>query len=473
MNVQLRRTAVLALAMIFAIMVNVTLIMAFQSEGLRQDSRNARQFNRQYERNRGAILAGDVRVAYSTPNEDGKTFDRHYEDGEIFSPVTGYFGAFSQTGLEQGMNSVLDGTDTRVSVRGLVDWITGKLPKGADVHTTIVPRAQRVAYRQLEASTSLQAAAVAVNAETGAIEVMASYPSYDPEAVSVRDVSAASSALKRLEGAAGNPLLNKATRELYPPGSSFKIVTAAAALAHGIAEDGTVPAGSSYTLPGTATTIGNSHDAGTCGEARTTLIDAFAQSCNTTFAEIGAEEVGNAGMREQSEAFGYGTRFEYAPGLTAVASDFPDTDAAQTALASYGQGANVATVLQMALVAAGVVNGGVVMEPRLVDRITLRDSTLETTDPVVLGRAVTVAQAAELRQMMAAVVSEGTATNLQGEGVAGKTGTADVDGAAYNDRWFVGYKVSGPHAIAVMTQGTGYGATAAGPIMAAIAAALG
>ncbi|ROO83376.1 cell elongation-specific peptidoglycan D,D-transpeptidase [Actinocorallia herbida] len=472
MNVQLRRTAVVALAMIIAIMVNITLIMAFQSDRLRQDSRNARQFNRQYERDRGAILAGDVQVAYSVKNEDGKTYDRRYREGEVFSPVTGYFGAFSKTGLEQGMNAVLDGTDSTVSVRGLVDWITGKLPKGGDVHTTIVPRAQRVAYRQLKASTSLQAAAVAVNAETGAIEAMASYPSYDPATVSVRDASAASGALKKLEGAAGDPLLNKATRELYPPGSSFKIVTAAAALAHGIAEDGTVPAGASYRLPGTTTSISNSHDSGPCSEARTTLINAFAQSCNTTFAEIGAEEVGNAGMREQSESFGYGTRFEYAPGLNAVASDFPDTDAAQTALASYGQGANVATVLQMALVAAAVENDGVLMRPHLVEKITVRNATIDTTDPVVFGRAVTAGRAAELRQMMEAVVSEGTATNLQGDGVAGKTGTADVDGAAYNDRWFVGYTVSGPHAIAVMTQGAGYGGSVAGPIMAAIAAAL-
>lgn len=458
--------------MIFAIMVQVTVIMAFQSDDLRQDSRNARQFNRQYERDRGAILAGNVRVAYSERNADGKTFDRHYREGEVFSPVTGYFGAFSTTGLEHAMNGVLDGTDGRVSVRGLVDWVTGKLPKGGDVHTTIVPRAQRVAYRELKASTSLQAAAVAVNAETGAIEVMASYPSYDPEDVAVRDVKAASSALKRLEGTTGNPLLNKATRELYPPGSSFKIVTAAAALAAGIAENGTVPAGASYRLPGTATVIGNSHDSGGCGQARTTLLNAFAQSCNTTFAEIGAEEVGNAGMREQATAFGYGTRFEYAPGLTAVASDFPETDAAQTALASYGQGANVATVLQMALVAGAVANGGVVMRPHLVEKITVRGSTIEETEPIVFGRAVTAARAAELKEMMAAVVSQGTATNLRGRGVAGKTGTADVDGAAYNDRWFVGYATSGPHAIAVMTQGTGYGGTAAGPIMADIAAAL-
>lgn len=461
-----------AITAIIAIMVNVTWIMAFQSDGLRQDSRNARQFNRQYERDRGAILAGDVRLAYSTQADDGKTYDRHYREGEIFSPVTGYFGSFSKTGLESAMNGVLDGTDGRVSVRGLVDWITGELPKGGDVHTTIVPRAQRVAYRQLGASTGRQAAAVAVNTETGAIEVMASYPSYDPEDIAVRDSAAAGAALQRLEGAAGAPLLNKATRELYPPGSSFKIVTAAAALANGIAEDGTVPAGSSYRLPNTSTTIGNSHDAGPCALARTTLINAFAQSCNTTFAEVGAEEVGNAGMREQSAAFGYGTRFEYAPGLRAVASDFPDTDAAQTALASYGQGANVATVLQMALVAAAVVNDGVVMRPYLVDRVTVRGSTLEETEPAELGRAVTAARAAELRQMMAAVVSEGTATNLQGRGVAGKTGTADVDGAAYNDRWFVGYGTSGPHAIAVMTQGDGYGGTAAGPIVADIAQAL-
>lgn len=458
--------------MIIAIMVNVTWIMGFQADGLRDDPRNARQFNRQYERDRGAILAGDLRVAYSAPNRDGKTFDRHYREGEVFAPVTGYLGAFSKTGLESAMNGVLDGTDGRVSVRGLVDWLTGELPKGADVHTTIVPRAQRVAYRELAASTTLQAAAVAVNARTGAIEVMASYPSFDPEDVATRDIAAAGNALQRLEGAAGNPLLNKATRELYPPGSSFKIVTAAAALADGIAEDGTVPAGASYRLPGTNTVIGNSHDSGGCGLPRTTLVNAFAQSCNTTFAEIGAEEVGNAGMRERSAAFGYGERWEYAPGLRAVASAFPDTDAAQTALASYGQGQNVATVLQMALVAAAVANGGDLMRPRLVQKVTLRGSTLEETEPSRFGKAVSAAHAARLGEMMEAVVSTGTATNLRGREVAGKTGTADVDGGAHNDRWFVGYSTSGPHAIAVMTQGAGFGGSVAGPIMAAIADAL-
>ncbi|MGH3243835.1 MAG: penicillin-binding transpeptidase domain-containing protein [Spirillospora sp.] len=211
-------------------------------------------------------------------------------------------------------------------------------------------------------------------------------------------------------------------------------------------------------------------------DARIPLTGAYAQSCNTTFAFMGAEEPGNDAVHEAAGRFGFGDRIEYADGLRSAPSSFPTTgEPSLSALGSIGQGNTVATPLQMAMVAAGIVNDGVVMKPRLVDKLRAPNGrTVDEISPARLSTALSGDQAKQLRDMMKAVVGRGTGKALRGTSVlGGKTGTADVEGAAYNDRWFIGF---GPrddpeYAVAVMTEAPGYGAES-GPIAARIIDAL-
>ncbi len=480
MDKALRRTAVLSVLLLLALMVNVTYVQGFKAQSLRDSPLNNRQFADQYIQDRGPIMAGTTRIAYSKKSgtSNGKTvYQRVYPDGAVFAPVTGYFAAYSKTGLELAEDSMLNGTDTRLKLHNLFDEIAGKQPPGATVRATIDPKAQRAAYQALAASTTRRAAAVALDVRTGAILVMSDYPSFDPNEVATHDTEAATKAFDRLQkDTARKPLLNKAAAETFAPGSTFKSVVSAAAFADGMTEDSTVRAGGSYTAPGTGTPIHNSEDSGPCSEATTTLLNAYAQSCNTTFARLGAQTLGNAKVGDQAAAFGFGKTVGYAPRLASAESVFPDTTAPGTALAAIGQGDTRATVLQMAMVASAAADNGTIMKPYLVDKVTTQSgSVLTQTGAERYATPMTEDAARRLRAMMTAVVQDGTAKNLKGDDLAGKTGTADVDGASYNERWFTGYgPVADPkYAIAVVTEGTGFGASAAGPIVAKILQALG
>ncbi|MGH8965204.1 MAG: penicillin-binding transpeptidase domain-containing protein, partial [Actinomycetes bacterium] len=215
---------------------------------------------------------------------------------------------------------------------------------------------------------------------------------------------------------------------------------------------------------------------GSCDLSRIPLIEAYAQSCNTTFAFMGAEEPGNDAVHAEAGQFGFGDRSEYADGLRSAPSSFPKTgEPALSALGAIGQGSTVASPLQMAMVAAGVLNDGVVMKPHLVDKLRAPDgSTVDEISPARLSTALTGDQAKQMRNLMKAVIDRGTGKSLKGTSIlGGKTGTADVADAPYNDRWFIGF---GPrddpeYAVAVMTEAPGYGIES-GPIAAKILDAL-
>ncbi|MFD0905069.1 peptidoglycan D,D-transpeptidase FtsI family protein [Actinomadura sediminis] len=475
MDRALARTWVLTLLMILALMINVTYVQAFQAQDLRDSALNPRRLTDRFTVDRGPIVADGERLAWSEPVDGGEKYQRHYRDGPAFAPVTGYFSVFSETGLEAAANHVLDGGDPRLATTNIVDKLVGDPVPGGTVEATVDADAQRVAYRALQESGARRAAAVALDAETGAILVMASTPSYDPGAVSTLDREEARQAFERLDDRPLKPLLNKATEEVYPPGSSFKTVVAAAKLEAG-ADTGTqVRAGSSYRPPQGGRPIGNSHG-GTCSEARVPLIEAYAESCNTTFAHMGAEGLGHDAVAEEADEFGFGERIPIEDRMTAAASVFPDTDSpALTALASIGQGSTVATPLQMAMVVGGVLNDGEVMKPHLIAELRAADgTTVGRASPERFARPLTSGEAADLRAMMEAVVERGTGRSLRGTSVlGGKTGTADVAGRPYNDRWFIGY---GPredprYAVAVMTEAPGAGIES-GPIAAEIIDAL-
>jgi penicillin-binding protein A len=468
----LRRVSIFALVLILALIVNINYIQGSQAEKLQKDPLNNRQFLDILNRDRGKIMAGSKELAFSqSTGRSERKFQRRYSDPEIFAPVTGYFAASgSTTFVERSANSLLDGTDDRLAVRRWFDSFVGKPAKGANVETTINPQAQRVAYNALNSSTNRRAAAVVMDVKTGAIVVMATYPSYDTNQVVTNDTEKADQNFRRLAKADFQPMVNKAMNDTFPPGSAFKIVIAATALESGLNKDSQVDTPSVYVLPG-GHPLPNSHEGGACGAGVASLIAAFAESCNTTFAKLGAEELGGAKVAAQSNKFGYSQKTEVESGVRSAASALPpDRDRGTMALASIGQGDNRATPLQMAMVAAAAANDGKLMKPHLVDQVKSADqSVLYEANPEQLAEPISADTAGQLQDMMRAVVTTGTAKNLASKNVAGKTGTAET-GRAFNDRWFVGFSpVNNPrYAFAVVTEGPGSGATTAGEVAATI-----
>ncbi|MBO2455322.1 hypothetical protein J4573_50160 [Actinomadura barringtoniae] len=478
MDKAVKLTWILTLLMVLALMANVTYVQGFKAQELRDDPLNARQYQNRNRIERGPIVASGKRLAWSEKVGDTGTFRRRYWNSDVFSPITGYFSVFSQSALESAENHILDGTDKRLTTTNLIDKILGKKTPGGTVEATVNVKAQQVAYDALRSSGARRAAAVALDAKTGAILVMASTPSYDANSVSGLDGDKAAKQFEKLNAEPLKPLLDKAISEVFPPGSTFKTVVASASLTAGKNQDSPVRAGRSYKPPGAGQAINNDAGdiGGDCDRAVLSLIDSYAQSCNTTFAYMGAQNPGNDAVGDQAAGYGFSDKIEIADGMKSAASSFPKTDQPSlSALGSIGQGSTVATPLQMAMVAGGVVNGGKVMQPYLVDKLRGADgSEVESANPKRLKTALTSERADEMKNMMRAVVQKGTGTVVKGTSVeGGKTGTADVENAPYNDRWFIGF--GGPdsrYAVAVMTEADGYGRESA-PIAAKIIDALG
>jgi peptidoglycan glycosyltransferase len=265
--------------------------------------------------------------------------------------------------------------------------------------------------------------------------------------VASHDIEAAGKAYDRLAGAKNRPLANRAAREIYPPGSTFKLVTAAAALAEGQEPDSKVDSPERLTLPGTKTVLPNSTS---CGGTRVTLTQALKVSCNTAFANLGLE-LGQDKLREQAQAFGFDQR--HLADLNGVASRFPDDlDDAQLALSAIGQFDVAASPLQMAMVTAGIANDGVVMDPYLVAMVQAPDlKPLSTHEPTELSTAMTPQNAAKLQQMMVETVESGTAGNgaIAGVEVGGKTGTAQSDPSRKPFAWFTSFAPADDPQVAV------------------------
>ncbi|HEY6739776.1 MAG TPA: penicillin-binding transpeptidase domain-containing protein, partial [Actinopolymorphaceae bacterium] len=284
-------------------------------------------------------------------------------------------------------------------------------------------------------------AVVALEPSTGAVLAMVSLPAFDPNDLASHDVGDQEKAWKAYLDDDGKPMNQRATQFHYPPGSTFKLVTTAAALESGRYEPDTeVPAPAKFDLPLSERTL-NNWQRGLCGSSdEITLTEALETSCNTAYADLGLK-LGTEALDEQAKKFGFGTKF--LPKLGGAASRFPsDANEPQTALASIGQFDVQATPLQMAMVAAAIANGGEVMEPYIIEKLNAPDtSPLEVTEPEVVGRAVSSEVAEELNQMMVSVVDNGTGDDarIPGVKVAGKTGTAQTTEDAPPYAWFVSF----------------------------------
>jgi penicillin-binding protein A len=436
MNKPIRRVAFIALIMFALLLANGTYMMIFRQSSLAAQPQNRRVRDAEFAQNRGAILAaGKTEIAKTVPAKDRFKYQRVYPDGELYAAITGFYSYDrASSGLERTYNAQLAGTDDALFVRRLVDKATNRTPEGASVQTTIVPKIQKAA---VDALGSQKGAIVALNPKTGAVLAMVTSPTFDPNDIASHDIEAAGKAYDRLASNSQHPLSNRAAREIYPPGSTFKLVTAAAALADGKTPDSKVDSPDRLKLPGTNTFLPNSTN---CGGTKITITQALKVSCNTAFANLGLD-VGEDKLRDQAQLFGFDRR--HLADLGGVASQFPDKlNDAQLALSSIGQYDVAASPLQMAMVSAAIANDGVLMDPFVVSTVRSQDlKPIMTHKDEVLSTAMTPENAKELQQMMGVVVSQGTGHNAQipGVDVGGKTGTAQSDPKRKPFAWFTSF----------------------------------
>lgn len=466
MNQPIRHLAWLVALLFGALLVAGSWIQVVDANHLRELPGNRRTMLNDFGRERGKILVGGEPVATSVPAQGQVPWVRTYPRAEEYAHTTGWFSLVygSGGGLEGTESSLLSGRDDSLFYRRLPDLLAGREPAGASIETTLDARAQHAAAQALG---DRRGAAVAIDPRTGDILAMVSSPSYDPTRLSQTDLGAVEKAWVELNADPGRPLSNRVLRSTYPPGSVFKLVTAAAALEKGVAQPDTqLDAPARYTLPGTSTSLRNfgGKECTQDPSGRQTLADALRVSCNTAFAALGVQ-VGDDALREQAEAFGVGRELRVP--MRAVPSSFPaDPNEAGTALSALGQQDVRTTPLQVALISAAIANGGQAKEPHLVQQIL--DDDLDVIDEPGHGdldRAVSPETADRLREMMVQVVESGTgrAAAIPGVQVAGKTGTAEFDDPeGHVHAWFTGFAPADDPQVAVAVVVEDVGRSASG-----------
>jgi peptidoglycan glycosyltransferase len=466
MNRPIRRVAIGCLTLVLILLLGDNLIQVVEATSLRNRPENSRQINARLSRERGPIVVGGRAIAESIPSNDQYKFQRTYPDGQLYSNLTGYYGFFGSTGIEKAEDDLLSGEDQRLFVRRISDLFTGRKVKGGSVVLTVKPEVQQAAANALGGR---KGAVVALNPSTGAILAMVSQPGYDANPLASHDGRKATSAEQALSSNSDDPLINRAAQGLYPPGSTFKVVTSAAALSNGYTSQSQVDAPQTLTLANTRTTLPNFQGESCGGNGTTTLTDALTTSCNTAYAKLGITIPGKGdALRRQAEAFGFNAPLSGFP-LPTSTSRFPaGLDDAQTELSSIGQANVLVTPLQMAMVAGAVANGGREMKPYVVDKTLAPDlTTLQTTSPEELARPIDGNVASQLTQMMQSVVQNGTGTAAQlSVPVAGKTGSAENVPGRPTHAWFIGFApADNPQvAVAVIVENGGTGGTVAAPI---------
>ncbi|MFF1406094.1 peptidoglycan D,D-transpeptidase FtsI family protein [Streptomyces sp. NPDC058294] len=442
MNKTIRQASVFALLLVLALLVRATWVQFYDGKALADDNDNRRNAIETYSRPLGNIIvAGNAITGSARTKGSDLAYKRTYTDGRLYAAVTGYASqAYAPTQLEGIYHDLLNGTDTRLKT--VLDTVTGERAEPGDVITTIDPAVQKAAYRALGDN---KGAAVALDPRTGRILAVVSTPSYDPSALT--DANTAGAAWKRLTADKEKPLTNRALRQPLPPGSTFKLVVAAAALEDGLYRnvDEHTDSPDPYTLPGTVQVLANENRSAPCRNASIRV--ALQYSCNNVFGHM-AVQLGQDKVRAMAEKFGFDDDQQDVP-VRAYASVYPSgMDKAQTALSGIGQFDVTATPLQMAMVSATIANGGKLVSPHMVSRTT--DSggdVVKNYDDDAEGsgteQVLSSATAEQLRSAMETVVKDGTGTNalIDGVTVGGKTGTAQH--GEHNSKtpyaWFTSY----------------------------------
>ncbi|MEX2212433.1 MAG: penicillin-binding protein 2 [Gaiellaceae bacterium] len=488
MNRQISRLAVFAVTLVIGLVVTTTYWQTWAAPGLADRQDNAIERVAEFTIERGRILAADgtVLARNRTKRVGGKTFYfRRYPQGRTFSHVVGYSTqGRSRAGLERSLNDYLTASNANLTtvLERTLDQIRGTTIQGNDVFLTLSTEGQRVAQNALG---TLCGAVAALDPQTGKVLVLASSPSYDPNLIEERFAQA-----QRAPNAActqpAAPLLNRAVNGLYTPGSTFKVVTAAAAL-----DQGKFFLSSTFDDPGYCTEYGkrvfNYSDQGTpSGYGRVTLLQAIESSINSVFCNIGIE-IGAGAILEYARRFGFYSKPPlelpaeerlasglYKGGRPWFPEDMNDIDPGRLA---FGQERLQVTPLQMAMVAGAIANDGILVRPQLVERVVSPQGRIVTTPATdELGRPISRQAADAITQGMIAAVRGGTSTAAQivGIEVAGKTGTAEI-GRDVNTTSFIAFAPAENPRVAIavfLEEQDGVGGTTAAPIAKLVMEAL-
>lgn len=450
MNNPIRRLSLLVALLFCTLFIASSWIQFVQAQELRDKPGNRRTLLATYSRERGAILVAGEAIARSESTPDELKFQRTYPQGKLYSHITGYYSFLygAGGGLESAENDLLTGESAQLLYRRLGDLLTGRRSTGVNLELTINPQAQRAAQEGLG---DQRGAVVALDPKTGAILALVSHPQYDPNLLAGHTTAPVQKAWADLNGARTKPMSNRAIAgDLYPPGSVFKIVTAAAALSSGRFTDSSqVPGPKVLDLP--ETTAGLVNDwGGACDDGTVTLTRALEKSCNTAFGWLGME-LGGQAMRDQAAKFGFGQQFGIPMAVTP--SSLPaQMNKAQEAQSAIGQYDVRVTPLQVAMISAAVANKGTVMAPFIVKQTRGGDlEVIDQTAPKEIGQAVSPEVAQALTAMMEKVVESGTGTRakISGVAVAGKSGTAQHGEGRAPHAWFTSFAPADDPKVAV------------------------
>ncbi len=472
MDRSIRRLGAFLMLLFSALFVQLNYIQVFRASDLNTKPGNTRPMDQAFSRLRGSISTADgLVIARSVKSGDRFEFQREYPGGDLYGQLTGYFNySFGATGLERTYTDELSGTTARQRIRAVGDLFSNKDRTG---NLTLSVR-RDVQQKARDALGAQRGSVVALDPSTGAVLAMWSNPSFDPNPLSSHDAATAANAKAALEADPAKPLLAASYRDVHPPGSTYKVVTAAT----GVQTGAVTPTSPSYPQLTALNVPQTSRDLRNFGGERCggTLFDILATSCNTSFAQMGLD-LGGPTMIGGAKAFGFGEKPPIDLPAAAV-STFPDRDfklsQPSLAQAAIGQGDTQASPLQMALVAAGIANDGVVLAPHVVREVRDGEGNLvKKLDPTQWKRAISPQTADIMRQAMRQVVQRGTATGVQipGVDIGAKTGTAQAS-SSRSYAWLIAW--AGPQgqkptvAVAVMVEGNNLteetGGRVAGPV---------
>ncbi|AGZ38346.1 peptidoglycan D,D-transpeptidase FtsI family protein [Actinoplanes friuliensis] len=456
MNAPLRKAGVVILVLFGMLFANLNWVQAYKADDYRTSDYNGRVRVAEYETPRGVIEAGGEALAQSKATDDTLKYLRVYPEKKVYAPIIGYKPVDNaETGIERSENDFLSGASDKLFADRVSAMFTGDKAGGGNVVLSVKPKAQEVAYKQLTNNErgAKAGSAVAIDPRTGAIQALASFPTFDPNPLVSHDNKVATAAFKDLNADKDKPLLNRALSETYPPGSTFKVIISAAALQDGYEQSTEIPAGQTYTAPGSGAPIKNSEDQ-TCPGAQVTLKEALTDSCNTGYAQLGVK-LGGDKVKKAAQAWGFEQNdltvgnLQEGTGLPVAASKTgeiknPDgsTDQAGLAQSSIGQKDVRMTTMEGALMAATVANGGKQMRPYLVQQLLSPDRRpIYNASPQTLRTPVNGQVASDLKDMMVSVVENGTGqrAKIDGYEVGGKTGTAQNAVDADDHGWFIGF----------------------------------
>lgn len=446
MNQAIRNSWMVAVSLFLVLFCAISYVQFFDADSLNKNPSNNRQLLATFCSNRGAILVDGHPIAESVATGEDCNYQRKYNSPDLYAGLTGYYSLnYGQYGIEESMKDDLAGTANDALFERISQAFTGAKPQGRSVELTIDSNIQKMAYDMIP--DGVAGSIVVMNPKSGAILAMVSKPSYDTNLMASHDPAKVSAAYDKLVTTKGINLFGSAAyRQLYAPGSVFKLVDTAAALESGqYKADSVLPNPADLTFPGIDYTLPN-YRYGQCNSQNTaTFTFALENSCNTPFASI-ALKLGQDAITKEADKFGFNDSSLRIPSGV-EASRFPgstgELDAPALARSAIGQQSVLATPLQIAMMTSAIANGGTQMAPNLVQTVRSPDlQIVESPQPKILRQSTSPDVAKQITEWMVNVVDHGiaSAAAVPGVEVAGKTGTAELDASQdLNNSWFTGF----------------------------------